>query len=94
MSDMQRMTITLTPEMASMVRGAVGGGDYASSSEIVREALRDWRIKRLERERALTGMRDDIAQGLSDRDQGRVRDFDAYDIKKAGRQAFQGDASE
>ena len=32
--------------MAAMVRQAVTSGDYASASEVVREALRDWWIKR------------------------------------------------
>ena len=32
--------------MAATVRGAVEGGEYASTSEVVREALRDWTLKR------------------------------------------------
>jgi putative addiction module CopG family antidote len=38
--------ITLPSDMAAVVRGAVAGGDYASTSEVVREALRDWKMKR------------------------------------------------
>lgn len=40
------MTIPLPSEMAAIVKAAVEGGDYASSSAVVREALRDWKIKR------------------------------------------------
>jgi antitoxin ParD1/3/4 len=40
------MTITLPSDMAAVVKGAVEGSDYASSSEVVREALRDWKTKR------------------------------------------------
>lgn len=83
---MERLTITLTPEMAALVRGAVGQGDYASSSEIVREALRDWRMKQVEREHALTEMRGIIAHGLRDQDEDRVTDFDPADLKAAGRE--------
>jgi antitoxin ParD1/3/4 len=43
---LDRITIKLTVEMAQAVRGTVQAGEYASSSEIVREALRDWRHKR------------------------------------------------
>ena len=46
MAEIERMTITLPMEMAGAVKAAVEGGDYASSSEVVREALRDWRTKR------------------------------------------------
>ena len=40
------MIVTLPAEMAAAVEGALQGGDYASKSEVVREALRDWRTKR------------------------------------------------
>lgn len=89
MSDLERMTVTLTPEMAALIRGAVGEGDYASSSEVVREALRDWRVKRIEQERALTEMRGFIAAGMEDQKKGRIGDFDAESIKAAGRQRLQ-----
>lgn len=86
MSDIERLTITLTAEMASDVRGAVEAGDYASSSEVIREALREWRDKRAARERALDEMREFIAVGLRDVAEGRVVDFDAEDIIRRGRE--------
>lgn len=43
---MEKISITVTEEHAEMIRQAVGSGDYASSSEVVREALRDWRARR------------------------------------------------
>ncbi|MEA2774675.1 MAG: antitoxin ParD1/3/4 [Acetobacteraceae bacterium] len=46
MAAIERMTITLPSDIAAVVKGAVAGGDYASSSEVVREALRDWKTKR------------------------------------------------
>ena len=46
MANVEKMSIALTPEMAALVRDAVKSGEYASSSEIVREALRDWKYKR------------------------------------------------
>lgn len=46
MPEIERMTITVPADMAAVVKGAVAGGDYASSSEVVREALRDWKTKR------------------------------------------------
>ena len=38
----ERMTVTVTPEIAVAMQAALAEGAYASSSEIVREALRDW----------------------------------------------------
>jgi putative addiction module CopG family antidote len=46
MAAIERLTITLPAEMAELVKGAVNDGDYASSSEVIREALRDWKMKR------------------------------------------------
>ena len=46
MSTIERITITLTAEMAHSVRAAVQAGEYASSSEIIREALPDWRLSK------------------------------------------------
>jgi antitoxin ParD1/3/4 len=46
MPNVEKVSIALTPEMAAVVRQAVESGEYASNSEIVREALRDWHLKR------------------------------------------------
>lgn len=85
MSDLERLTITLTPELAALVRGAIGEGDYASSSEVIRDALRDWRYKRQERAQTFKVLQDVVQAGLEDGTQGRVQDFDAAAIKAAGR---------
>ena len=47
MASIEKISIALPPEMVSMVRDVVETGEYASSSEVVREALRDWSHKRL-----------------------------------------------
>ena len=38
--------MALTPDMVAIVRQAVESGDYASASEVIRDALRDWKLKR------------------------------------------------
>ncbi|MEJ2328052.1 MAG: ribbon-helix-helix protein, CopG family, partial [Chromatiaceae bacterium] len=72
MSTIQRMTVTLTAEMAEAVRQAVEAGEYASGSETVREALRDWKHKRALREQELMELRARVQEGLSDIEAGRV----------------------
>lgn len=42
MSQLERITVTMPEEMAAKLRAAVQRGDYATTSEVVREALRDW----------------------------------------------------
>lgn len=53
MAKVEKVSVALTAEMASMLREAVAAGEYASASEVVREALRDWRQRRRQRERAV-----------------------------------------
>ena len=85
MAGIERMTITLPSDMAAVIKGAVEGGDYASSSEVVREALRDWKMKRALQLQELASLKADIDQGLIDLAGGRVREFDAARIIKRGR---------
>lgn len=51
MSNVEKISVAVTPEMASMMRQVVESGEYASASEVMREALRDWRERRRRRER-------------------------------------------
>jgi antitoxin ParD1/3/4 len=71
--------------MAAVVKGAVADGDYASSSEVVREALRDWKLKRAIQLREMEALKADIDKGLTDLAEGRVLDFDAARIIERGR---------
>ena len=64
MSAIERMTITVPAEMAAAVKAAVAGGDYASTSEVIRDALREWvKVHDAER-RELEALRLLIRQGL------------------------------
>jgi antitoxin ParD1/3/4 len=85
MAGIERLTITLPTDMAAVVKGAVEGGDYASNSEVVREALRDWKLKRALQLQELAALKADIDKGLTDLAQGRVRDFDATRVIERGR---------
>lgn len=38
----EKLSLAFTPEHAAAVREAVQSGDYASNSEVVREAMRLW----------------------------------------------------
>jgi antitoxin ParD1/3/4 len=77
MAAIKRLTITLPSEMAASVKSAVDHGEYASSSEVIREVLRDWTMKR--------ALQADIDKGLADLAKGRIKDFDAKGIIERGR---------
>ncbi|MCC5977849.1 MAG: type II toxin-antitoxin system ParD family antitoxin [Salinarimonas sp.] len=46
MAAVEKITIALTPEMAAFVRRAVDTGEYASTSEAIRDAVREWQERR------------------------------------------------
>lgn len=46
MANVEKISIALTQDMAALVRQAVESGEYASSSEVIRDALRGWKMKR------------------------------------------------
>jgi antitoxin ParD1/3/4 len=49
-SDIERMTIAVPAPMANKIKAAVASGDYASTSEVVRDAMRFWSERREERD--------------------------------------------
>lgn len=65
MSAIERLTITVPAEMAATVRLAGDAGDYASTSEVVREALRDWVRQHDVERRELETLREAIRVGLA-----------------------------
>lgn len=64
MSEIERITVTMPTEMAATLRQAVAGGQYASTSEVVREALRDWTRQQDSELRQLDAFRAAIRAGL------------------------------
>jgi antitoxin ParD1/3/4 len=46
MPDIQKVSVALTGEQIAALKSAVETGEYATTSEIVREAIRDWQFKR------------------------------------------------
>lgn len=57
MPGVEKISIALTPDLAAAVQEAVESGGYASTSEVIREALRDWREKRRLHEQQINELR-------------------------------------
>jgi antitoxin ParD1/3/4 len=93
MADLERLTITLPAEMVAAIKDAVEVGDYASVSEVVRDALRDWKTRRALQFEELAALKADIDAGLADVAAGRVKDFDSNRIIARGRKLLAGRSS-
>ena len=86
MANVEKISIALPADMATLVRKAVETGDYASSSEVIREALREWKARRAARSEAVSELRRLWEEGI---DSGRSAALDTAAIKKRGRQRLQ-----
>jgi antitoxin ParD1/3/4 len=65
MANVEKVSVALTPELAAMMREVVEAGEYASASEVMREALRDWRVRRMQREQVVEELRRQWDRGLA-----------------------------
>ncbi len=62
MGKLERITVTMPEEMAAKMRAAVDSGEYATTSEIVRDAMRDWSDQQERRQVALARLRGMLAE--------------------------------
>ena len=64
MAKVEKLTVALSEETVGAVREAVASGDYASASEVIRDALRDWKLKRRVARMELAEMRRLVQDGI------------------------------
>lgn len=62
--DAETLSITLPAEMAQTIRAAVSTGAYASSSDVIEDAVRIWQERRAEREERLGVVRAKIQEAI------------------------------
>ncbi len=83
---------TLPPTVvrwASVVRATVANGEYVSSSEVIREALREWQLRRAVHQKELEELRRLWQEGI---DSGPGSHTDMQTIKADARRFTQADA--
>ncbi|KWF70415.1 ribbon-helix-helix domain-containing protein [Burkholderia pseudomultivorans] len=83
---LERLTVIMPPEMAGAIRQADEDGEYASTSEVVREALRERKTRRQSMLGELAELKAEIDQGLADVAAGRLKKFDPENVIARGRQ--------
>ena len=83
MAAVEKLSIALTPEFAADIRHASATGEYASPSEVIRDALRAWKQLRQGRAIALEELRRLWSEGVNS---GESAPLDADDIKRRGRE--------
>ncbi|MCZ8543365.1 type II toxin-antitoxin system ParD family antitoxin [Mesorhizobium qingshengii] len=87
MSTVEKVSVALSPELLDMVKGAVASGQYGSASEVIREALREWRLRQPLREAEAERLRKAWSEGL---ESGPSEPFDIEAIKQKARSRLGG----
>lgn len=62
----EKLSITLPASLARVVRECVESGEYASNSEVIREALRAWQDREIDRVLAGIDLKAAVAEALND----------------------------
>ena len=66
MQTAEKISITVTPEMLRAIRESVDAGEYASTSEVVRHAMRLWQRERNEHAERMAAIKARIRKSLDD----------------------------
>lgn len=80
MTKVEKISVALTPQLAEAVRVAVDAGDYATNSEVIREALRLWQARRDRQAAQVEELRRLIQEGL---DSGPPRERMSFEEHRA-----------
>lgn len=65
MGEVRKISIAITAEQLADIEAAVERGDYVTNSEVIRDALRGWRLREEIREAETARLRALIEEGLA-----------------------------
>jgi len=86
LSKVSKVSVALTSEMNELVQQAVASGEYASGSEVIREALREWKLRRTLKLHEQAELRSLWSEALAS---GPGRFSDIEDIKREARRRLE-----
>ncbi len=79
MSDVQKISVAVTTKQLQAIKKAIASGQYASTSEVIREALRGWQIREPLRKAEVERLRKAWKEGLAS---GPAEPYDLNEILK------------
>jgi antitoxin ParD1/3/4 len=86
MSKIERVTVALPAEALETARAAVESGEYASTGEVVRDAMRLWENHRALQAQEIARLRKAYAEGIAS---GSAGPLDMARIKRDARVRFE-----
>jgi antitoxin ParD1/3/4 len=82
MSNVEKVSVSLSHELLESVREAVDSGEYGSASEVIREALREWKLRKPLRQAEVERLRKAWDEGIAS---GISKPFDLEEILRTAR---------
>jgi antitoxin ParD1/3/4 len=86
MANIEKVSVALTSEQIASLKAAVESGEYATTSEIVREAVRDWQLKRELRHEDINRLRQLWAAG---RASGSAGELNPQELRQQARKRLE-----
>lgn len=83
MANVEKLSVALTTQQADLLREAVDSGEYATASEVVREAIRAWQDKWEARRADIRKLRELWDEGKAS---GEPQPLDFEELRKEARQ--------
>ena len=90
MPDIRKVSVALTGEQLAALKAAVETGEYATTSEIVREAIRDWQFKRELRQEDIRRLRQLWDEGKAS---GPAEPLDFGELRREAQQRLAGETA-
>lgn len=84
MTEFDRLSVLLPPELAKSIRDAVDGERYVVENDVIIDALQDWQVKQQIRAAKLERLRNLIGEGLASGSEAMPSD-EFEQIKREGR---------
>lgn len=66
MQNAEKVSVTMTADMMRVIRESVESGEFATTSEAMRDAVRVWQRQRLEFAERMEAIRDRVRRSLED----------------------------
>lgn len=76
MPSLTSLNVSLTPELESFIKTRVATGQYATSSEVVREGLRLLQQRERESDESLAALKEKLQRSIDQADRGELIDGD------------------
>ena len=86
MQNAEKVSVTMTPDMLRALRESVESGEFATTSEAMRDAVRVWQRQRIEYAERVQALRERVRRSLDDPEPSLTAEEAEAELEKAKRE--------